>query len=261
MASPGIANATASADIPSSRLIALGRLLLLGGWFLLCVGPHLLARLGGHSPWPRRFLRGVARICGARVRIEGAPPRFGTLLIANHISWLDIPVLAGATGCAFVSKAEVADHPLLKWIADQNGTLYVNRSDKRAIHGQAERLRAALRRGQPLAIFPEGTVGVGGRLLPFKPSLLSAVAPPPEGVEMRPVAIDYHGRAGDLAWIPGEPGLTNFLRVLGQGGRRQVTVRLLDPLEETADRKALALAARERVAEALAAGASCTAAL
>lgn len=247
------ATASATADPSSSRLTAYGRLALLGGWFLLCLGPHLLAKMTGRSRWPRRFLGGVARICGADVRTEGAPPRAGTLLIGNHVSWLDIPVLAGATGCAFVSKAEVRGHPLMKWLADQNATLYVDRSDKRAIHRQAERMRAALARGQPLAIFPEGTVGVGGRLLPFKPSLLSAVAPPPDGVEMRPAAIDYHGRGGELAWAPGEPGLTNFLRVLGQRGRRPVTVRLLGPLQPSADRKALASAAHDAIAEALAA--------
>lgn len=259
MASAATANAIA--DPPSSRLRALGRLALLGGWFLLCVGPHLLSKLAGRSRWPRRFLGGVARICGADVRVEGGAPSPRTLLIANHVSWLDIPVLAGATGCAFVSKAEVRDHPLLKWIADQNATLYVDRSDKRAIHGQAERMRAALSGGQPLAIFPEGTVGVGGRLLPFKPSLLSAVAPPPAGVAMRPVAIDYHGRAGELTWVPGEPGVTNFLRVLGLEGRRPVTVRLLEQLEASADRKALAQAAHDSIGRALAAFANPPAAL
>lgn len=245
------ATATASADLPSSRLRALGRLLLLAGWFLLCVWPHLVARAIGRSRWPRRFLAGVARICGADVRTEGAAPAPRTLLVANHVSWLDIPVLAGATGCAFVSKAEIAGHPLLKWIADQNSTLYVDRSDKRAIHGQAKRVRAALDSGQPLAIFPEGTVGVGGKLLPFKPSLLSAVAPPPDGVALRPVAIDYDGRAGELAWVPGEPGLANFLRVLGLRGRRPVMVRLLAPLEPAHDRKALAKAAHDAIADAL----------
>ncbi|WP_118857664.1 lysophospholipid acyltransferase family protein [Sphingomonas mesophila] len=246
--------ATASADSGSSRLRAFARLALLIGWFFICVVPHLAARLGGRSRWPRRFLAGTARICGADVRVAGGPAATGTLLIANHVSWLDIPVLAGATGCAFVSKAEIADHPLLKWIADQNATLYVDRADKRAIHGQAQRLREALASGHPLAIFPEGTVGDGGQLLPFKPSLLSAVAPPPDGVAMRPVAIDYHGRASELAWIPGEHGLANFLRILGRARRNPVTVRLLDPLEPTDDRKALARAAHDAVAVALAGG-------
>ena len=78
-----------------------------------------------------------------------------------------------------------------------------------------------------MAVFPEGTVGDGGRLLPFKPSLLSAVAPPPEGVVIRPVAIDYGAAAPVIGWGTGEPGLKNFFRVLGRKGRMPVTIHVL----------------------------------
>lgn len=224
----------------------------MGGWFLICVVPHLLSRLTGRSRWPRRFLGGIAWIAGADVRTEGERARAGELLIANHVSWLDIMVLAGATGCAFISKAEIRGHPFLRWVADQNRTIYVDRADRRAIHDQAKAIVNGLRRDQPLALFPEGTVGDGGTLLPFKPSLLSAVAPPPEGVTLRPVAIDYHGRAQMLGWAPGEHGLDNALRILGCRGRLPVTVRLLAPLAPSPDRKTLARAAHDAVAQALA---------
>jgi 1-acyl-sn-glycerol-3-phosphate acyltransferase len=174
------------------------------------------------------------------------------LLIGNHVSWLDIPVLAGATGCAFISKAEVRGHPFLKWIADQNATIYVDRAERRAIHDQAGAILDGLGHDQPLTLFPEGTVGDGGTLLPFKPALLSAVAPPPDGVTLRPVAIDYHGRARLLAWAPDEHGLGNFLRILGRRGRLAVTVRLLAPLAGSPDRKALARVAHDAIAAALA---------
>ena len=223
----------------------------MGGWFLVCVVPHLLAKLSGNSRWPQRFLRGIARICGAQVRVEGAPANAGTLLIANHVSWLDIMVLAGATGCAFISKAEIRSHPLLKWVADQNHTIYVDRAERRAIHDQARSILDGLKRNQPLALFPEGTVGDGGTLLPFKTSLLSAVAPPPEAVSLRPVAIDYHGLAHVLGWAPGEHGLDNGLRILGRKGRLPVTVRLLGPLAPSPDRKIIARAAHEAIAAAL----------
>ena len=223
----------------------------MGGWFLVCVVPHLLAKLSGNSRWPQRFLRGIARICGAQVRVEGAPANAGTLLIANHVSWLDIMVLAGATGCAFISKAEIRSHPLLKWVADQNHTIYVDRAERRAIYDQARSILDGLKRNQPLALFPEGTVGDGGTLLPFKTSLLSAVAPPPEAVSLRPVAIDYHGLAHVLGWAPGEHGLDNGLRILGRKGRLPVTVRLLGPLAPSPDRKIIARAAHEAIAAAL----------
>jgi len=248
MASP----ATAVAEPPSSRLRAAARIVALGGWFLLCVVPHLITKIIGRSRWPRRFLGGVARICGADVRVEGVPAKAGDLLIANHVSWLDIMVLAGATGCAFISKAEIRGHPFLRWVADQNHTIYVDRAERRAIHDQAKSILGGLTRDQPLALFPEGTVGDGGTLLPFKPSLLSAVAPPPAGVSLRAVAIDYHGLAHVLGWAPGEHGLDNALRILGRKGRLPVTVRLLGSLAPSPDRKIIARAAHDAIAHALA---------
>ena len=93
---------------------------------------------------------------------------------------------------------------------------------------------------QPLAVFPEGTTSNGRALLPFRSTLLHAVAPPPPGASVRPVAIDYRDSLDAIAWHSGEPGLANALRVLGMKGTRRVTVRLLDPLPPSDDRKALA---------------------
>ena len=244
-------HSTAAAE-PSSRLRAWRRLAGLILLFLLCLPPHLVARAAGRSPWPRRFLRGVAWISGVDVRCDGRAASGGTLLLANHVSWLDIPILAGTTGCAFVAKAEVRDHWFLGWIADQNETIYVDRANRRSIHGQLTSLAEGLKRPRPLALFPEGTVGDGGRLLPFKPSLLSAVAPPPEGVVIRPAALDYGAAAPVIGWGTGEPGLDNFFRVLGRKGRMRVTVHLLPALPPDPDRKVLARAAHDAIAAALA---------
>ena len=246
----------ATATAKSSRVRAYARLSLLLAWFAVCIGPHLVARLTGRSSWPRRFLGGVARIAGADVRRHGPTPGAGHLILANHISWLDIPVLAGATGCAFVSKAEVRDHWLLRWFAEQNATIYVERAERRAVHDQAQSLRKGLESHQPLAVFPEGTVGNGRELLPFKPALLSAVAPPPDGVQVVPVAIDYHEHREMIAWDTGKPGLQDFLRVLGREASTRVTVRVLEPLEPHGDRKVIARAAAEAIRQALAASAS-----
>ena len=243
---------TAVADGPSSRLRACRRIAGLLLLLLACAPLHLIARAFGRSPWPRRFLAGVSWICGADVRCEGAPAPCGTLLLANHVSWLDIPVLAGATGCAFVSKAEVRDHPILRWLADQNSTIYIDRTNRRSIHGQVASLADGLKRPQALALFPEGGIGDGGRLAPFKPSLLAAVAPPPEGVVIRPVVIDYGVLAPLIGWFPGEPGIANALRVLGRKGRFPITVRLLGAIAPSPDRKVLAAAAHDAIARVLA---------
>lgn len=226
------------------------RIIALLLWFALCAPIHIVTKaLFGRSGWPRRFLAGADRLCGARVKTVGDPIRPHTLLVSNHTSWLDIPVLAGATGCAFVSKAELG-HPLIHWMADQNHTLYVRREDRRNAATQAAAVEDKLGQPQPLAIFPEGTTGPGTHLLPFRSTLFAAVAPPPADVEVRPVAIDYGADAPEIGWFD-EPGKDNVLRVLGRKRPLPVTVRLLDPLPPMDDRKALANAARQAIAQAL----------
>ncbi|HXG99232.1 MAG TPA: lysophospholipid acyltransferase family protein [Sphingomicrobium sp.] len=185
-----------------------------------------------------------------RSRIRGEPLIPHSLVLANHSSWLDILILGGA-GTAFVSKSEIAGIPMLGWLADQNQTLYIARSERGGARDQIMRIRRALNDPKPLTVFPEGTTGDGRPLLPFRSTLLAAVAPPPARVEVRPVAIDYGRDARLLAWIGGEPALANVIRILGLHGSREVTVYLLAPLEQNSDRKALARAAQEAIATAL----------
>lgn len=232
------------------KLIAAARIAALLLLFLASVPLHLLTRaLFGSSGWPRRFLAASAWIFGARTRLTGAPLEPHTLLICNHTSWLDIPVLGGATGCAFVSKHELG-HSLIHWMADQGATLYVRRDHRRGARHQAEAIAGKLREPQPLALFPEGTTGPGTHLLPFRSTLFAAVAPPPPGVKVRPVAIDYGDVAAEFGWHR-EEGKDNVLRILGRPRPVVITVRLLDPLPPTENRKALAKAARDAIEAAL----------
>ena len=243
---------TAITEAKASKLLLGARLAGLLLLFLCYVPPHLLSRwFLRRSRWPQRFLRHAALICGVRPSIEGASLQAHSLAIANHTSWLDILILGGWTGSAFVSKAEVRDTPLLGWIADQNQTLYVDRGQRSDAHGQVRCVRKALGDEQPLVIFPEGTTGDGRHLLPFRSTLRGAVAPPPEGVAVRPVALDYGEHASLVGWHGGEAGMTNIRRVLGHPGTIAVTIRLLEPLAVTRDRKALASEARRSIAAAL----------
>ena len=242
---------TASAERPPSRLLFGLRLAGLIGLFLAYVPPHLLSKwLLGQSKWPPRFLKHAAMIIGVRPRIEGTTLDSHSFVIANHTSWLDILILGGWTASAFVSKAELESTPLLGWIADQNRTLYIERSARHS-HRQVEQIREALSHHQPLAIFPEATTGSGRRLLRFRSTLMEAVAPPPPGVVVRPVAIDYGEHADVVGWHSGEKGMANFKRVLGRHGTMDVTIRLLAPLPADQDRKALARHARQSIAAAL----------
>src|SRR5256885_5471168 len=117
------------------------------------IGPvHILAKaLLGRSSWPRKFLAAAAWICGARVRSEGEPLRPHSLLVANHTSWLDILILAGATDCAFVSKDNLG-HGLLHWLADQNATVYVKRTHVKGAKDQAIAIAKALEGTKPVPL-------------------------------------------------------------------------------------------------------------
>ena len=205
----------------------------------------------GRSAWPQRFLKGAGWIVGLRPRVTGTALGPHSLILANHTSWLDILLLGGWAGAAFVSKAEVKSTPLLGWLADQSHTLYIERAARRDSHGQVQRIREALEKPRPLAVFPEGTTGGGRHLLPFRSTLLEAVAPPPPDAVVRPTALDYGDYADLVGWHSGEPGLANFRRVLGHRGTMAITIRLLDPLPPDQDRKALARHARQAIAAAL----------
>lgn len=219
----------------------------------VCLPLHYLWRLLRRpSPWPRRFLGLVARAAGMRVRIAGAPLRRDVLFLANHLSWLDILVLAGASGTAFVAKAEVATTPVVGWLAGLNNTVFVARSERSGVRGQADALRSALASGQPVALFPEGTTDGGPEILPFRASLLAALFPPLPGVKVQPVALDYGAATHDLAWVGDESGLVNVRKVLARPGTTPVTVQFLAPVDPAdGDRKALAAAARAEIVEAL----------
>jgi 1-acyl-sn-glycerol-3-phosphate acyltransferase len=228
------------------------RLAGLIGLFLAYVPPHLLSKwLLGKSNWPPRFLKHGALIVGARPWLDGAPLAPHSFVISNHISWLDIMILGGWAGTAFIAKAELEDTRLLGWIADQNRTLYVERSARGEVQQQVDRIVEALQHRQPLTVFPEGTTGSGRQLLKFRSTLLEAVAPAPPGVAVRPVAIDYGEHADVVGWHGGEGGLANFKRVLGHRGTMPVLIRLLDPMEPTDDRKLLARRAQAAIAAAL----------
>ena len=247
---------TANAE-RSSRLIAVARIAGLAGLFLAYLPPHLISRhLLGRSRWPRRFLATAARICGVRARVDGPPVEPHTLIVANHTSWLDILILGGSVGAAFVSKAEVKNTALIGWLADQNRTLYIDRAERGDAHGQVRRIARALEHPQPLAVFPEGTTSDGLHLLPFRSTLLDAVAPPPAGVSVRPVAVDYGEHIATVGWHGGESGKSNALRVLGHAGTMDVIVKLLDPLPPSDDRKALARQANTAIGSALSSVAS-----
>ena len=180
----------------SLRILAMALLLL------ACLPLHYAAALfTRHKPLPRFFLGAVAWLAGVRVRQHGEKVHRGAFLLANHVSWIDIPAMAGATGTAFVGHDGLASMPLLKWLCKLNDTVFVARHDRASVARQVALVREEIRDTGALAIFPEGTTSDGTGLLPFKSSLLSALEPLPEGIAVQPVLLDY----GPARQLPADP--------------------------------------------------------
>ena len=198
------------------------------------------------SPWPRRFLQFAGKTAGADVTVVGMPIKRDVLYIANHVSWLDILVLAGKTGSAFV-------WPVSGWLVTLNNSVYVAREQRLDVHAQALAMKTALETSQPLTLFPEGTTGDGHALLHFRSSLVASVTPPPQGISIQPVAIDYGECAGEIAWVGDEPVGRNALRVMSRARRLPVTLHFLEPLDHAdfTHRKAIVAHSREAIARTL----------
>lgn len=231
------------------------RLALMLAALLVCVPLHyIFAPFLARNPAPRWFLRTIATISGARLHVAGHRPAGKAFFLANHVSWLDIPVIAGATGSAFIAHDGLAGIGFLRWLCDLNDTVFVARHDRRSVAAQIEQVRVALRETGALTIFPEGTTSDGTTLLPFKSSLLSALEADADHIPVQPVWIDYGECMREIAWVGQEPGLSNMQRILARWRPIDVTLTFLPPLSESErlDRKAISLAAREAIGSAMA---------
>lgn len=117
----------------------------------------------------------MLQVLGIQLQLRGEPPTAGPiLLVANHISWLDILVLHAARHCRFVSKADVRHWPLIGALSTGAGTLYIERESRRDAMRVVHRMAESLRAGEVLAVFPEGTTSDGRHLLPFHANLIQA---------------------------------------------------------------------------------------
>ena len=228
------------------------RSLVATGLLAGCLLAYPLGKLArGRNPVPRLLFAGLLPIVGVRVAVSGTRPRAPAILLANHVSWIDILALAAITGTAFVAHDGLAGHPLLRFLCRLNRTIFIARSDRASVAGQVDQVRAGLGQSGVLTIFPEGTTSDGTGLLPFKSSLLAAAEGNEAKVAIHPVWLDYGPRAAEIAWFDAEPGLQNVMRILSRAKPIELGVHLLPALgpDQSAGRKAIATAAREAVVE------------
>ena len=152
----------------------------------------------------RLWSRALLAICGLRLRLlhhqEGDARALldaGPMVVANHVSWLDIFVIDSIATCAFVAKSEVRRWPLAGWLAAMAGTVFIERARRHAVHQVIERLRTRLRERFPVAVFPEATTSTGAALRPFHGNLLEAAIA--EGALVVPVGLRYRDHDGNLS--------------------------------------------------------------
>lgn len=194
---------------------------------------------------PQLYHRLVCRALGVRWRVVGPapPPGAGGLIVANHVSWLDIAVIGAQRPLAFVAKSEVAGWPVIGLLAKLQRTVFIDRMRRSATAEVAEQMGARLSAGEAVVLFAEGTTGDGTRILPLRSSLLGAAhAALAEGddadIAVYPLAISYtgiHGMAGGraersaLAWY-GDTDLAPHLRAVLAMGAVDVVLAWGEPI-------------------------------
>ncbi|MNK53707.1 1-acyl-sn-glycerol-3-phosphate acyltransferase [compost metagenome] len=200
---------------------------------LFCVGlVYPLLRPAARAWLNRGWSRCLMAACGLRVTFKGQPRLKGpVLLVANHVSWIDIFVLNSARATSFVAKSEIRAWPVIGWLVAGAGTLFIERGQRHAVHAMGESMQTRFKQGDAVGLFPEGTTTEGFALLPFHASLFEPARA--AAVEIQPVALRFlqHGeRSGYAAFVGEESLVANLWRVLGVTGLA-VEVVFLPPLE------------------------------
>jgi 1-acyl-sn-glycerol-3-phosphate acyltransferase len=213
-----------------------------------------LGRTGRHKcaqRWSARLLEVLAM----RIDIVGTPPANVTLamIVANHVSWIDIFAINAVHPARFVAKSEIRHWPVVGWIAQLGGTLFVERHRRHNVAQVNENVVAALRQGDVFAVFPEGMITHGDVLLPFHASLLQPALEC--GASLYPVAIRYTRADGSLcseADYEGEKTIAGSMLLMVTQPVINVRLQFLAPLSCAGKhRRELADAAAQLIADAL----------
>ncbi|MDB5909126.1 MAG: acyl-phosphate glycerol 3-phosphate acyltransferase [Massilia sp.] len=235
---------------------------------LLCVILHILTglcacvfvipwigsarRMGHIQRWSRRVLRTF----GVTVEAGGEPVPANVLLVANHISWVDVFVINARFPSHFVAKSEVRRWPLIGPLAALAGTVFVARGRPSDLKREVGKLAGSLRAGARVACFPEGTSAAQGDMQPFRANLFDAAIDARAPVQA--IAISYAGDDGNphpaVEYIA-ETSLAESMVAILTGPPIRARLHALAPIApEGAHRRALALATEEQIRAALASG-------
>ncbi|GAA3871113.1 lysophospholipid acyltransferase family protein [Streptomyces lacrimifluminis] len=210
----------------------------------------MLCPLGRRIPagWVRRWARTIVWAAGVRLRVTGATaPTGGVLLVANHISWLDIPLLAAVRPARMLAKAEIRRWPVAGALTATSGALFIERDRLRALPHTVAKIAGALREGTAVVAFPEGSTWCGKAQGHFRRAVFQAALD--ADVPVQPVHLHYRLAGGAASTAPAFVGedslLTSVWRVVSARGLvAEVEVRDVIAPGSHRDRRALARAAQ-----------------
>jgi len=251
------------------RTLAIALKLLVLGLCSLVLIP--LQMLGIRFGWriihhlPVLFHRILLRLFNVRVIEKGTPPGDApTLVVANHVSWLDIPVIGSTHPLSFIAKSEVEGWPVVGLFARLQRSVFIDRQRRKATAEVNDELAHRLVKGEVIVLFAEGTTSDGNRLLPFRSSLVGAAQAAlmhdsVEQVFLQPLAISYIRRDGlpitrrdrpFIAWY-GDMDLAPHLKLFLEGHPIDVVVTWGEPIPFNGNRKEATAAAESAVRKAL----------
>ncbi|MET9692218.1 lysophospholipid acyltransferase family protein [Streptomyces sp. NPDC006514] len=242
---------TASVPRAVLRLAAAVALILLG---ILGAPPVRLLPAGPRHTVVRAWSASLVRAFGIRITVHGSPgPGGGRLLVANHISWLDIPLVAAALPCRMLAKSDIRAWPVLGRLAGRAGTLFIERDRIRALPATVGTVTGALLAGDRVTVFPEGSTWCGRAQGTFRRAAFQAALD--ARVPVQPLRLTYLCRDGNPAGAPafvGDDPLTASLWRIARARGVRAEVMLLPriPPGRYAHRRDLAAAAQRAVAGA-----------
>ena len=236
-------------------------------YHLLRVCIHLVAGLltcavvfpfidgGGRDRRIRRWSQQLLKICGVQVEVNDSTASVvpGAVVVANHVSWLDIFVINAIQPCRFVAKSDIRDWPVVGWLCHQVGTIFIARGNRRDVRRIFKGLVASIHAGERVAFFPEGTTAAQGTLLPFHANLFEAAID--AAVPIQPCALRYLDAAGrhhpavefigDMTFVQSMVAILKTRNISAQ-------LQLLPAIDVNgAHRRELAAETRQAVAQAL----------
>lgn len=179
------------------RLICLANFILI----ILLLAPAIFSPLTEKIPKRRNFASLLYRCCyrvlNIKVTINGVPTNKPSLWICNHISWLDVLLLAGNNTVDFIAKSEVGDWPIIGKVVKKAGTLLIDRDNKFQAYRSLPQLQDRIQSGTPVLVFPEGTTTTGDTTLPFKPMFYQAAIR--EKLTVQPISLRYFDHKGQIS--------------------------------------------------------------